>query len=119
MSRSVALILDEVSIRDTSSRLDLPTKETDSLTKFYKTKTSNSEQLLKVLADCLLKSKVEPKRRLLRLLSDKVLLQVLNQHIYTSTDLKSVISLIGVLLQSTDDFNLTTLAYLTREEIRS
>jgi hypothetical protein len=31
LSRSVALILDEVSIRDTSLRLEVPTKEAESL----------------------------------------------------------------------------------------
>jgi len=43
---------------------------------------------------------------------------VLEEHIFKCTDLKSVIGLVGVLLQSTDDFNLVTLTFLTREDMR-
>jgi hypothetical protein len=68
----VALILDEVSIRDHSTRLEIPVKEAESLEKLSNTKDS-SERIIKVLADCLKKSKDEVKRRLLRLLPDKVI----------------------------------------------
>jgi hypothetical protein len=71
-----------------------------------------------VIANCLTKSQTGVKIRLTRLLPDRVLQRVLDEHIFLSNDLRTVIGLIGVLLQVTDDFNLVILAYLAREEMR-
>lgn len=43
---------------------------------------------------------------------------ILDEYIYTYSDLKTVIPFIGLLLVATDNFNLVTLTYLAREDIR-
>ena len=54
--------------------------------------------MVKVIAECLRKSKDETRIRLLRLLPNKILQCMLDEHIFICSDLKTVIPLIGLLL---------------------
>ena len=72
-----------------------------------------------MIADCLRKSKDETRRRLLRLLPHREIHLILDEYIFTNTDLKTVITFVGLLLVATENYNLVTLTYLTREDIRS
>lgn len=66
-----------------------------------------------------MKSDDKTKQRLLRLLPSKVLKKVLTEWTLKKSEIRTVLPLIGVILQTTDEHNLLLLMYLSSEQVRS
>jgi hypothetical protein len=121
LRKTLNLITQETSLKDIT-QLKIPHREAEQISNFSNKATlseGNKSTILKVINESLLKSDDETRRRTLRLIPTQILSLVLQEWtLKLETPLRTVLPLLGVILQAKNEHNLMLLMFLTNQSMR-